>query len=252
MTPSLTLSPMHHHAKALDTVSGRKRKLSEGDDYSDTESASSPKSLSPSLDDDRRQHHNDLERKRREHIKGAFSQLKDALPMNDGEKPSRAHILRKACDELNRRKHVDEENRRLKEELLRMQKENEVLKAQPNPYSTHGLIGIKPQEPQLPTALSVGVPSTSAVNALSYPTMSISTADSFSMEPRLSLDSLAFKTQPSILSTAGQLDLLSLLNQNILQQKLQQIQLPQIQQPTPVKPSFNDFQAHLLAAGLRN
>uniref|UniRef100_A0A1I8A0Z5 BHLH domain-containing protein n=1 Tax=Steinernema glaseri TaxID=37863 RepID=A0A1I8A0Z5_9BILA len=250
MTPSVKFAHMSH--KALD--SGRKRKLSEGDDFSDSDSVSSPKSLSPSLDDDRRQHHNDLERKRREHIKGAFAQLKAALPMNDGEKPSRAAILRKAYDELQRFKSVDEDNRRLKEEMLRLQKENDLLRAQSgvSAYSSSGLIGIKTQEPQLPTSLAVGVPSTSSVNPLSYPVMTMSgVSDTLSVDAR-NVYEPSFKTQPLV--SSSQLDLLNMLNmaqQQNFQQKLQQLQLQQIQHPTPLKPASFDLQAHLLAAGLR-
>lgn len=38
------------------------------------------------MEDDRRAHHNELERRRRDHIKDHFMNLKDAIPVLDGEK----------------------------------------------------------------------------------------------------------------------------------------------------------------------
>uniref|UniRef100_A0A914ZFD0 BHLH domain-containing protein n=1 Tax=Parascaris univalens TaxID=6257 RepID=A0A914ZFD0_PARUN len=70
--------------------------LSEAE-YSDDDS-SSPKSSSPQIDDDRRAHHNELERRRRDHIKDHFMSLKDAIPLLDGEKSSRALILKRAVE----------------------------------------------------------------------------------------------------------------------------------------------------------
>ena len=48
----------------------------------------STKSLSesPCLDDDRRAHHNELERRRRDHIKDHFLALKNCIPLLEGEK----------------------------------------------------------------------------------------------------------------------------------------------------------------------
>ncbi|KAG0424066.1 hypothetical protein HPB47_000185 [Ixodes persulcatus] len=47
---------------------------------------------------DKRAHHNALERRRRDHIKYSFSSLRDAVPSLQGEKASRAQILKKAAD----------------------------------------------------------------------------------------------------------------------------------------------------------
>merc|ERR1711997_805194 len=47
---------------------------------------------------DKRAHHNALERKRRDHIKDSFSSLRDAIPTMQGDKSSRAQILKKASD----------------------------------------------------------------------------------------------------------------------------------------------------------
>ncbi|CAF4556481.1 unnamed protein product, partial [Didymodactylos carnosus] len=47
--------------------------------------------LQQSMNAEKRAHHNALERKRRDHIKGSFSDLRDAVPSLKGEKASRAH-----------------------------------------------------------------------------------------------------------------------------------------------------------------
>jgi len=50
---------------------------------------------------DKRAHHNALERKRRDHIKDSFTGLKDAIPSlqaRQGDKCSRAQILKKASE----------------------------------------------------------------------------------------------------------------------------------------------------------
>ena len=49
-------------------------------------------------DNDKRAHHNALERKRRDHIKDSFNGLKDAIPTLQGDKSSRAQILKKASE----------------------------------------------------------------------------------------------------------------------------------------------------------
>ncbi|VDK65117.1 unnamed protein product [Anisakis simplex] len=70
----------------------RKRRSFEGSDPNQKiqclseDDSSSPKSLSPQMDGDRRAHHNELERRRRDHIKDHFMSLKDAIPLLDGEK----------------------------------------------------------------------------------------------------------------------------------------------------------------------
>jgi len=47
---------------------------------------------------DKRAHHNALERKRRDHIKDSFNGLKDTIPTLQGDKSSRAQILKKASE----------------------------------------------------------------------------------------------------------------------------------------------------------
>ncbi|XP_058130657.1 protein max [Anopheles ziemanni] len=47
---------------------------------------------------EKRAHHNALERKRRDHIKDSFTSLRDSVPSLQGEKASRAQILKKAAE----------------------------------------------------------------------------------------------------------------------------------------------------------
>jgi len=54
--------------------------------------------LSHLSEHEKRAHHNALERKRRDHIKDSFSGLKDAIPTLQGDKSSRAQILKKASE----------------------------------------------------------------------------------------------------------------------------------------------------------
>ncbi|TKR82346.1 hypothetical protein L596_016085 [Steinernema carpocapsae] len=252
MTPSLiTVSSRH----GLDTVS-RKRKLSEGEDFSDTESASSPKSASPSMDDDRRQHHNELERRRRDNLKDFFNQLKEQLPLMDGEKTSRASILNKAINcikESNRqRAEKDEEIRHLKKRLEFFEASN-----------VSPIISIKQPELPVQSSQAFAVPTTSALNPISsYPAMPLvptTSATPLSLNSRLPLDSLSFKTQPSLLSTNDLLTTSDILSQLIVlqqQQKLQQVPLhvPTFAQPQPLKPvgaqNLFDLHAQVLARGM--
>ncbi|CAL2051691.1 unnamed protein product [Caenorhabditis brenneri] len=85
----------------------------------------SPKSSSPGLgDDDRRAHHNELERRRRDHIKDHFVILKDSIPILDGEKSSRALILKRAVEYITVMQSRLEANQKSMEELRRR---NEML-----------------------------------------------------------------------------------------------------------------------------
>ncbi|CAF0782787.1 unnamed protein product [Rotaria sordida] len=69
---------------------------------------------------ERRAHHNALERKRRDHIKGSFSDLRDVIPSLKGEKASRAHVLKAATEYI----------RNIKSKNLLHQKTIEELKRQ--------------------------------------------------------------------------------------------------------------------------
>ncbi|KAI8784553.1 protein max [Biomphalaria glabrata] len=67
---------------------------------SDADDEESPQTFSS---DDKRAHHNALERKRRDHIKDSFHSLRDCVPQDDtktntSSKTSRAQILRQAAE----------------------------------------------------------------------------------------------------------------------------------------------------------
>ncbi|CAD6187337.1 unnamed protein product [Caenorhabditis auriculariae] len=105
----------------------RKRRHSDND-FSDDDS-SSPKSQSPSIDDDRRAHHNELERRRRDHIKDHFMSLKDAIPLLEGEKSSRALILKRAVEYITAmQKRLSDNQKNMEELKIRNEMLEEKLK----------------------------------------------------------------------------------------------------------------------------
>ncbi|XP_073843171.1 MYC associated factor X [Musca autumnalis] len=77
--------------------------------------------------EEKRAHHNALERKRRDHIKESFTSLREAVPSLKGEKASRAQILKKTteCIQIMRRK--IQANQKDVEEI---KKQNAILEAQ--------------------------------------------------------------------------------------------------------------------------
>ncbi|CAI5455688.1 unnamed protein product [Caenorhabditis angaria] len=142
---------------AASTVKHEYRKRQHSD-CSDDDGASSPKSSSPSIDDDRRAHHNELERRRRDHIKDHFLILKDAIPLLEGEKSSRALILKRAVEYISAMQSRINENQRNMEELRR---KNELLeeKLKEREPSTSPLnITTLPQISISPIALPVNIP----------------------------------------------------------------------------------------------
>uniref|UniRef100_A0A914XJI7 BHLH domain-containing protein n=1 Tax=Plectus sambesii TaxID=2011161 RepID=A0A914XJI7_9BILA len=72
--------------------------FSDDDSLQDGQHSHTTDSFSPGIDENRRAHHNALERKRRDHIKDSFSSLKEVVPTLVGERSSRALILKKAVD----------------------------------------------------------------------------------------------------------------------------------------------------------
>ncbi|KAK3595506.1 hypothetical protein CHS0354_021605 [Potamilus streckersoni] len=76
---------------------------------------------------ERRAHHNALERKRRDHIKDSFHSLRDSVPALQGEKVSRAQILKKAADYIQfmRRKNVAHQH-----DIEDLRKQNSILEQQ--------------------------------------------------------------------------------------------------------------------------
>ncbi|GMR32074.1 hypothetical protein PMAYCL1PPCAC_02269, partial [Pristionchus mayeri] len=99
-------------------------KRNSNSDLSDDDSASTPRKGSPGIDDERRAHHNELERRRRDHIKDHFMSLKDAIPLLEGEKSSRALILKRAVE------YISIINQRVAEQAMiieELQRKNEAL-----------------------------------------------------------------------------------------------------------------------------
>ncbi|XP_065906927.1 max-binding protein MNT-like isoform X2 [Dysidea avara] len=75
----------------------------------------------------KRYHHNELERKRRDHIKDSFSLLRDVVPAVAGEKISRALILNKASDFI---KEMKIKNQQHEEEIETLRQSNFILEEQ--------------------------------------------------------------------------------------------------------------------------
>lgn len=76
---------------------------------------------------EKRAHHNALERKRRDHIKDSFTSLRDSVPSLQGEKASRAQILKKAAEYIQfmRRKNTSHQ-----QDIDDLKKHNNILEAQ--------------------------------------------------------------------------------------------------------------------------
>ncbi|KAH8408048.1 hypothetical protein KR222_002202 [Zaprionus bogoriensis] len=76
---------------------------------------------------EKRAHHNALERRRRDHIKESFTNLREAVPTLKGEKASRAQILKKTteCIQTLRRKINESEK-----DIDDIRKQNKILEEQ--------------------------------------------------------------------------------------------------------------------------
>ncbi|KAH7718764.1 MXL-3 protein [Aphelenchoides avenae] len=159
-TPSATQIPLSVSASRTSSTGGRphavtyrKRKHradkdalgSDNDcnDFSDDES--SRKSGSPSLDDDRRAHHNELERRRRDHIKDHFQALKNSVPLLEGEKSSRAMVLKRAADYITL---LQAQIKEYKLEMEEVRRHNDVL-------AQHAQIGMRSLSAQMHPPLSM-------------------------------------------------------------------------------------------------
>jgi len=68
---------------------------------------------------EKRAHHNALERKRRDHIKGSFGDLRDVIPLLKSEKASRAHILKSATEYIQTMKPKNQQRRKTIADLKR-------------------------------------------------------------------------------------------------------------------------------------
>ncbi|XP_065171461.1 protein max-like isoform X4 [Atheta coriaria] len=78
-------------------------------------------------DADKRAHHNALERKRRDHIKDSFSSLRDSVPALNGEKASRAQILKKAAEYI---QHMRTRNSGHQQDIEDLRRQNILLESQ--------------------------------------------------------------------------------------------------------------------------
>ncbi|XP_059610395.1 protein max isoform X4 [Phlebotomus argentipes] len=78
-------------------------------------------------DAEKRAHHNALERKRRDHIKDSFTSLRDSVPSLQGEKASRAQILKKAAEYI---QFMRRKNHSHHQDIEDLKKQNNVLEAQ--------------------------------------------------------------------------------------------------------------------------
>jgi len=111
-----------------------------GDDFIEQESFSDTTSEKYDAKADKRAHHNALERKRRDHIKDSFSSLKNAVPTFNGEKASRAQILKKAAEYIN---NMRQKNNDHQKDIDLLKKENKLLeekiKALEGMKNGHGL-----------------------------------------------------------------------------------------------------------------
>ncbi|KAH9496134.1 hypothetical protein Btru_012139 [Bulinus truncatus] len=96
---------------------------------SDADDDENPQTFSS---DDKRAHHNALERKRRDHIKDSFHSLRDCVPQDDNKtnsssKTSRAQILRQAAEYIIRMRDKTMQNDR---HITILKQQNEDLQAQ--------------------------------------------------------------------------------------------------------------------------
>lgn len=76
---------------------------------------------------EKRAHHNALERKRRDHIKDSFTSLRDSVPSLQGEKASRAQILKKAAEYI---QFMRRKNNSHQQDIEDLKRQNTVLEAQ--------------------------------------------------------------------------------------------------------------------------
>ncbi|KAF7280950.1 MYC associated factor X isoform X2 [Rhynchophorus ferrugineus] len=76
---------------------------------------------------EKRAHHNALERKRRDHIKDSFSSLRDSVPALNGEKASRAQILKKAAEYI---MFMKKKNQSHQQDIEDLKRQNSLLEAQ--------------------------------------------------------------------------------------------------------------------------
>ncbi|XP_058058340.1 protein max isoform X2 [Anopheles bellator] len=76
---------------------------------------------------EKRAHHNALERKRRDHIKDSFTSLRDSVPSLQGEKASRAQILKKAAEYI---QFMRRKNNSHQQDIDDLRRQNTLLETQ--------------------------------------------------------------------------------------------------------------------------
>ncbi|KAL9887270.1 protein max-like [Glossina fuscipes fuscipes] len=86
--------------------------------------------------EEKRAHHNALERKRRDHIKESFTNLREAVPSLKGEKASRAQILKKTTDCIQNMRRKIQANQKdvndLKHQIAILEEEVHLLESAKN------------------------------------------------------------------------------------------------------------------------
>jgi len=91
--------------------------------------SSKNKGQSSHKDEDKRAHHNVLERRRRDHLKDSFSQLRDSVPTFRSERASRTEILVQAADFIISRV---QKNASMQQELDALVRANRQLEEEAN------------------------------------------------------------------------------------------------------------------------
>lgn len=76
---------------------------------------------------EKRAHHNALERKRRDHIKESFHSLRDSVPSVQGEKASRAQILKQATDYI---QFMNKKSSTIQHDIDDLKRQNSILDSQ--------------------------------------------------------------------------------------------------------------------------
>jgi len=76
---------------------------------------------------DKKAHHNQLERKRRDHIKASFTSLRDVIPQIRREKSSRAQILKSATEYI---QNMSKKNSNMLKDIDNMKRSNHILRQQ--------------------------------------------------------------------------------------------------------------------------
>lgn len=96
----------------------------EGEDSSQPRNSSGGQFYSQA---EKRAHHNALERKRRDHIKDSFTSLRDSVPSLQGEKASRAQILKKAAEYI---QFMRRKNNSHQQDIDDLKRQNNLLETQ--------------------------------------------------------------------------------------------------------------------------